>query len=150
MDGKEDKVSKKMRRPLPQLTDSNRFFWTSGEDGVLRFLSCSDCQNMIHPPMPICDKCLSRELEVVAVSGRATLAAVTINHQMWMPMIEPPYIIGLVEIEEQPDVRLTTNIVDCDESQVYIGMPVEVSFEHYEDVWLPVFRPAPQGEAARG
>ena len=140
-------MSKQPRRPLPQLTDSNRFFWTSGEDGRLRFLRCSDCANLIHPPVPICDRCQSMSQEVTTVSGRATLAAVTVNHQMWMPMIEPPYIIALVEIEEQPGVRLTTNIIDCDEGQLYIGMPLEVDFEHYEDVYLPVFRPA-AGEVA--
>ena len=135
-------MSKQFKRPLPQLTDSNRFFWTSGADGKLRFLACADCGNIIHPPVPVCDKCLSRNQEVVEVSGRATLVAVTLNHQMWMPMIEPPYVIGLVEIEEQAGVRLTTNIVECAEEDLAIGMALEVAFEHYEDVYLPVFRPA--------
>jgi uncharacterized OB-fold protein len=123
------------------LTESNRFFWTSGGDGKLRFLRCSACQNYIHPPSPVCEKCLSMEQDVVAVSGRATLAEVTVNHQMWIPTIEPPYIVGIVEIEEQASVRLTTNIVDCDEADVHIGMAVEVEFQEYEDVFLPVFRP---------
>ncbi len=144
-------MSKTMKRPLPQLTDSNRFFWTSGEDGKLRFLKCSDCDNIIHPPVPVCDKCLSRRQDVTEVSGRATLVGVTVNHQMWIPSIEPPYVIGLVEIEEQPSVRLTTNIVDCAEQDLEIGMSLEVGFEHYEDVFLPVFRPAvgaaPEGAA---
>ena len=135
-------MNKPMKRPLPQLTDSNRFFWTSGEDGKLRFLCCAECQNYVHPPSPICDKCLSRDLAVTEVSGRATLAAVTVNHQMWMPMIEPPYVVALIEIEEQPGVRLTTNIVQCDEDNLRIGMALEVLFEQYEDVYLPVFRPA--------
>lgn len=134
-------MSKPMKRPLPMLTDSNRFFWTSGADGKLRFMRCSACQNYIHPPVPVCDKCLSMEQEVAAVSGRATLAAVTVNHQMWMPNIEPPYVIGIVEIEEQDSVRLTTNIVRCEESDLKIGMALEVEFEEYEDVFLPVFRP---------
>lgn len=135
-------MTKEPRRPLPQLTDSNRFFWTSGEDGKLRFLKCDDCASLIHPPVPICGNCLSRRQSVTEVTGRATLAAVTVNHQQWMPMIEPPYVIALVEIEEQPDVRLTTNIVDCAEENLRIGMPLQVAFEHYEDVYLPVFRPA--------
>jgi len=135
-------VSKPIKRPLPLLTDSNRFFWTSGADGKLRFVRCSDCQNYIHPPVPVCDKCLSMEQEVVAVSGRATLAAVTVNHQMWIPTIEPPYVVGIVEIEEQESVRLTTNIVQCDEADLKIGMSLEVEFEQCEDVFLPVFRPA--------
>ncbi len=135
-------MSKQFKRPLPQLTDRNRFFWTAGEEGTLRFLRCSDCANLIHPPVPVCDKCLSRQQEVADVSGRATLVAVTVNEQMWMPMIEPPYVIGIVEIEEQPDVRLTTNIVQCAHEDLAIGMALEVAFEHYEDVYLPVFRPA--------
>jgi uncharacterized OB-fold protein len=76
------------------------------------------------------------------VSGRATLAAVTVNHQMWMSTMEPPYVIGIVEIEEQDSVRLTTNIVQCDEADIAIGMSLEVEFQEYEDVFLPVFRPA--------
>jgi len=131
-----------MKRPLPMLTEENRFFWTSGADGVLRFLQCSDCKNYIHPPSPVCDKCLSMKQEVVAVSGRAQLAAVTVNHQMWMPMFEPPYVIGIVEIEEQPSVRLMTNIIECEESELAIGMPLEVQFEECEDVFLPLFKPA--------
>ncbi len=134
-------MNKPMKRPLPQLNEANRFFWTSGEDGRLRFLRCDDCRNLIHPPVPICDRCLSREQSVVAVSGRATLAAFTINHQMWLPMIEPPYVIALVEIEEQAGLRLTTNIVGCADDDLVIGMPLQVAFEHYEDVYLPVFKP---------
>jgi uncharacterized OB-fold protein len=141
-------MSKPMKRPLPLLTEENRFFWTSGADGKLRFLRCSDCQNYIHPPSPVCDKCLSMEQDVVAVSGRATLAAVTVNHQMWMPMFEPPYVIGIVEIEEQPSVRLMTNIIDCEEAGLAIGMPLEVQFEECEDVFLPLFRPAGKPAAA--
>jgi uncharacterized OB-fold protein len=82
------------------------------------------------------------EQEVVAVSGRATLAAVTVNHQMWIPTIEPPYVVGIVEIEEQTSVRLTTNIVKCAEADLKIGMALEVEFEENEDVFLPMFRPA--------
>jgi len=82
------------------------------------------------------------EQEVVAVSGRATLAAVTVNHQMWIPTIEPPYVIGIVEIEEQPSVRLTTNIVQCAEADLHIGMPLKVVFEQCDDVFLPMFQPA--------
>jgi uncharacterized OB-fold protein len=139
-----------MKRPLPLLTEENRFFWTSGADGKLRFLRCSDCRNYVHPPSPVCDKCLSMQLEVVPVSGRATLVAVTVNHQMWMPMIEPPYIVGIVEIEEQDSVRLTTNIIRCDEEDVEIGMPLEVEFEECDDVFLPMFRPLSSKGSRRG
>lgn len=134
-------MSQPAKRPLPMLTDANRFFWTSGADGVLRLLRCTQCRNFIHPPVPVCDKCLSMEQEVATVSGRATLAAVTVNHQMWIPTLPPPYVIGIVEIDEQPSVRLTTNIVGCDPGDLRIGMPLQVVFEEHEDVFLPMFCP---------
>ena len=56
--------------------------------------------------------------------------------------MEPPYVVGIVEIEEQDTVRLTTNIVACDEADLAIGMSLQVEFQEYEDVFLPVFRPA--------
>jgi len=51
-------------------------------------------------------------------------------------------VIGLVAIDEQPDVRLMTNLVDCEPDDTLIGRAVEVTFEHSEDVYLPLFRPA--------
>jgi acetyl-CoA acetyltransferase len=46
-----------------------------------------------------------------------------------------------VAIAEDPRVRLTTNIIECDPDQLQLGQPVEVVFEQAEDVWLPLFRP---------
>jgi uncharacterized OB-fold protein len=39
-------------RVQPALDDENRFFWTSGEDGRLRFLRCQTCGYYLHPPLP--------------------------------------------------------------------------------------------------
>lgn len=126
-------------RVLPTLDDSNRFFWTAGEEGALKFLRC-DRGHYVHPPAPRCGYCLSAELAPAAVSGRGTLHSYTVNYQQWVPGSER-YVVGLVTIDEQDDVRLMTNIVDCPEEDLRIGMPVEVTFEHSEDVWLPLFRP---------
>jgi uncharacterized OB-fold protein len=76
------------------------------------------------------------------VSGRATVASFTINYQQWIPGSDH-YVIAWVALDEQPDVRLTTNLVDIDEDDVEIGMPVRVVFEKAgEDVYLPLFAPA--------
>src|SRR5689334_9344462 len=120
-------------RILPRIDDRNRFFWTSGADGRLRFLRCQDCGYFVHPPTPVCPKCHSKDVAPEAVSGRATVATYTINHQPWMPGLEPPFVVAIVEIEEQPDVRLTTNIVNCAPEDVRSGMPVTVLFEHHPD-----------------
>jgi len=127
-------------RLLPRLDDANRFFWTSGEDGRLRFLRCHGCAMYVHPPVPRCPYCLDGPLVPEPVSGRGVVHSYTVNHQQWIPG-SAPYIIGLVTIAEQEDVRLTTNIVDCGPEDLYVGMPVAVTFERSEDVWLPLFRP---------
>ena len=54
-----------------------------------------------------------------------------------------PYILAVVELVEQPGLKLVTNIVDCDEEAVEVGMAVEVVFhEADEGLVLPYFRPA--------
>ncbi len=128
-------------RLLPQVNEDNRFFWTSGADGKLRFQRCPACRSYIHPPAPRCPYCWAAEPVPEAVSGRATVASFTVNHQQWIPGSEP-YVIAWVTIAEAEDVRLTTNLTGIEPEQVTIGMPVEVHFEQCEDVYLPLFRPA--------
>lgn len=129
-------------RVLPKLTRRNRHFWQGGAEGELRFLRCTPCGYWIHPPQPICPVCLGKELAPAAVSGRATVLTYTLNHQPWVPAPDHPYAIAIVEIEEQPGLRLMTNIVNCPAEAVQIGMPVRVCFEAHEDVHIPVFEPA--------
>jgi uncharacterized protein len=128
-------------RLLPRLDDAHRFFWTAGADGVLRFLHCGRCHHYVHPPAPRCPYCLADDLAPRDVSGRGVVHSFTVNHQQWIPGSEP-YIIGLVTIAEQDDVRLTTNIVGCEADDMWVGMDLEVTFEQADDVWLPLFRPA--------
>ncbi|HEX2286065.1 MAG TPA: OB-fold domain-containing protein [Mycobacterium sp.] len=136
-------------RPLPQVTAANEFFWTAGADGVLRIQECKDCAALIHPPQPVCRYCRSRNMGVRDLSGRATLVGFTINHRFGFPDLPPPYVVAQVAVVEDPRVRLTTNIVECDPDQLQLGQHVEVVFEKIEDVWLPLFRPVPgQAELA--
>ncbi|MCV7091413.1 thiolase C-terminal domain-containing protein [Mycobacterium interjectum] len=128
-------------RPLPLLTLDNEFFWTSGADGTLRFQECKACESLIHPPAPVCRYCRSRDVGVRAVSGRATLAGFTVNHRFSLPGLPAPYVVAQVAIAEDPRVRLTTNIVECEADRLELGQQVEVVFEQIEDVWLPLFRP---------
>jgi uncharacterized OB-fold protein len=137
-------------RILPKLDEKNREFWTGGAAGELRFWRCQDCHEYLHPPAPICPTCLSKDMAVEAVSGKATLASYSINHQNWMPGPDLPYVVAIIEIVEQPTLRLTTNLVNCDHDAIQVGMPVRVTFERHEDpegdVYIPLFEPdAPAG-----
>ena len=137
----EAELSAVSRRNLPALNERNTFFWQAGRDGVLRFCRCHACSQYIHPPSPVCPVCRSRDVAPEAVSGRATVATFTINRQRWEPGLERPFVVAMVEMEEQEGLRLTTNIVNCPAEDVQIGMQVRVLFDHREDVWLPLFEP---------
>jgi acetyl-CoA acetyltransferase len=70
------------------------------------------------------------------------LSAFTVNHRFGFPDLPPPYVVAQVAVVEDPRVRLTTNIVECEPDELELGQTVEVTFEKIEDVWLPLFRPA--------
>jgi len=128
-------------RVQPALDDDNRFFWTAGREGVLRMARCSQCRHWIHPPAPYCSECGGRDVAPSDLGGRGTVWSYTVNHHSWDGGTEP-YVIVLVELDEQPGLRLTSNLVGCDPDQVTIGMPVRVTFEERDDIWYPLFEPA--------
>lgn len=128
--------------PVPHVNDDNRAFWTGGADGVLFIARCEDCGYWIHPPSPRCPKCLGENVEPTPVSGHGRVYSYTINERHWVPGLDVPYVIAIVALQEQADLRLMTNIVGCRPAEVAIDMPVAVEFqERGEEVFIPVFGP---------
>ena len=136
-------MSEKPFRVLPRVTKSNEHFWRGGAEGKLQFKRCHACETWIHPPSPVCPACYGKDVAVAAASGLATVVTFTLNHQPWVPSPDHPYAIAIVELDEQPGLRLMTNIVGCAAEDVSIGMRVRVAFEEHGDgdVWIPVFEP---------
>ncbi|MFC9875500.1 thiolase C-terminal domain-containing protein [Nocardia salmonicida] len=135
-------MSEASGRPLPLVTAENEFFWTAGADGRLRIQECGSCAALIHPPQPVCRYCHGHTLGVRDVSGFATLIGFTVNQRFSVPGLTAPYVVAQVAVEEDPRVRLTTNVVGCDPADLVLGMRMEVVFEQDADVWLPLFRPS--------
>jgi uncharacterized OB-fold protein len=119
----------------------NEHFWRGGADGRLHLTRCDDCGHWLHPPLPICPRCRSRSISVDTVSGRGSIDSFTVNWHEWHPSMPPPYIIGLVALDEQVGLRITSNIVGCATDEVAIGMRVRVEFEARDGLWYPQFRP---------
>ena len=128
-----------MSLPIPQINDENGAFWTGGAEGELRIARCGNCGYYLHPPTPRCPQCWSDDVAPSAVSGRGTVYTYTINRQAWVPGLEVPFVIAIVELDEQPGLRLMTNIVNCAPGEVEIGMPVEVAFVERGEAFIPVF-----------
>ena len=130
--------------PMPDPDDMTRFFWDGVNAGRLMILRCKPCGHYIHLPRPVCNRCLSTELEPAQVSGRATLYAWTIPMApLDRYFAENRVTYAVVELVEEPGLRLVTNIVDCPEERLRVDMPVEVTFrEVAPGCVLPLFKPA--------
>jgi uncharacterized OB-fold protein len=126
-------------RALPRLDRDNRFFWTAGARGELKFLRCADCAAFVHPPHPVCRHCLSENVAPETVAGTGVVDTFTINHQQWRAGLEVPYVIARVAIDGASGVYLTTNIVGCPVDAVQTGDRVRVVFEQHGEVFLPLF-----------
>ena len=80
----------------------------------------------------------------MALSGRGTLYTYIIVHQPVLAQWREsgPYNIIQVALEEAPEIRMTSNAVEVDNSQLKVGMPLEVVFDDVtaEDT-IPRWRP---------
>jgi uncharacterized OB-fold protein len=129
------------KAPLPALDPGNTPFWTGGESGQLLICRCGSCRRWLHPPVPVCRHCLGTDVTPEPSSGRGEVLTYTINHQPWLPSLPPPYVIAVIGLDDDPELRLTTRLVDISPEDVSIGMRVSVCFEQAADVWLPLFGP---------
>jgi len=137
--------------PLPALEPESEAYWTACREGRLEMTRCRACRWFVHPSRPVCSRCRSRDVAPQTLSGLGTVITYTVNHQRWMPGLEVPYVIAIVELVEQQNLRLTTNIVGCPPEAVRVGMPVKVRFRRVSDeISLPIFEPddAPRPDVA--
>lgn len=136
------------KRQLPLLDAETGFFWTGGKEGRLLIQRCPACGTYQHPPLPRCRACHGEDVAPVAVSGRGRVVTYTVNHESWLPGLKVPFVYAAVELEEQAQLYVFTNISGPVEA-VRTGLPVAVRFEPIEDVWLPLFDPLPGADDDR-
>ncbi len=137
--------------PLPDvgaLPDYERGFWEGTAEGELRIQRCSDCQVFRHPPVPMCPHCHSLGYEWAPTTGRGRvysfLIAWTPVHRALREREQTPYNICLVELEDQPQLRVISNVLHVPPEDIRVDMPVEVTFMPAADdpgVVLPMFVP---------
>jgi hypothetical protein len=112
----------------------------------LRMNRCADCGHWHHPARPMCPACWSWNVVATPVSGRGTVHLLMRLHQgPPLPGIDyrvTPYPVVTVELVEQPALRFTSTVVNCDPAEVHIGMPVTLTWIERDGAPFPVFEPA--------
>ena len=132
------------RRPRPAINGDNRFFWDGVARSELLIQRCTTCDQLRHPPRPMCPLCRSLEWDTVRASGLGSLHSYVITHHPRVPWLPEPNIVALVDLVE--GTRLVSNLIGIDPAAVRVGMPLELCFERVDDeLILPQFRPAAGG-----
>lgn len=129
------------RTAVPPLivTQDNSFFFEAAKEGRLEIQRCADCRTLRHPPGPSCPACRSFAWDTVVASGRCTLHSWTVVHHPQDPAFSYPLAVGLVDLEE--GTRLVADIAGIEESDLEMGMALEVGFtEHAHGAVLPQLR----------
>ena len=132
-------------RPLPLPDEISGFFWDGAREGRLLVQRCGACSKLQYPPDVVCVHCQSLDLAPAEVSGRGQVWSYTVVDRVFHAGFADsvPYVVALIELDDQPGLRLLTNVVDASPGQLRVGLPVEVVFEDRGEIVLPQFRPAP-------
>ncbi len=131
------------RRPLPQPDDVTRFHWDAAATHRLVLQRCRACGKLQYPPEVCCIHCQADDFEQAEATGRGVIYSYSIvDRPLHAGFVDAlPYVVALVELDDQPGLRMLTNLVDVPAGTVLAcGMPVEVVFEDRGGVTLPQFR----------
>jgi uncharacterized OB-fold protein len=133
--------SAKTARALPHRTAENSRLWDSCTEHAMELQRCAACERFWYYPSPICPHCSSLEYSWQPIAGTGVVHSFTWVHRP-APGFEDlvPYAYALVELAEGPIVA--TNIVNVDERELAIDLPVQIHYlDVTDDVTLPLFEP---------
>ena len=126
----------------PVVTAESAPFWEAAARGELLVERCSACGHYVFPPRGVCAKCGGRQLTYVPVEGTGRIYSFTVNYNSWMPGMEVPYVLALVEFPEYPGFRVLGRLRGFDPDVVAIGTEVGIGFEPGpNELSIPSFLP---------
>jgi len=131
---------------LPLETPETAGYFDGVRAGELRVQACRACGRLRHPPCLRCPWCHSPDREWRAVSGRGRIWSFVVPHPPLLPGFTElaPYNVIVVELDEDPTIRLTGNLVtvagggpdEIDPATIRVGEAVRAVFHVVEDVGL--------------
>jgi uncharacterized OB-fold protein len=116
-------------------------FWEGARKGKLMLQFCLASGRFQWFPRPVSVFTARKTWEWREASGRGSLYSWTTTRSPW-PGNEArvPYICAYVDLDE--GVRFLCNLVECDETQLTIGMRMTVSWDRLTDeILFPDFKP---------
>ena len=129
--------------PVPVADPLTEPFWAAAREHRLVIQRCTACGTFRHLPSELCARCQSPDHEWVESAGRGSVFTFTIVghpvHEATTPAV--PYAVVIVELDDCGGVLVPSNVIDCDPSEITIGMTLEVAWDDVNDtVAIPRFR----------
>ncbi|EKF21146.1 hypothetical protein C731_4849 [Mycolicibacterium hassiacum DSM 44199] len=98
---------------------------------------CDDTGRWIHPPLER-SRFTGGPVHFEEVSGNGSIFSFIVVRQALVPGRTPPYVIGLVELDEQPGLRINA-VIDADPAAVRIGARVRLRIAELGGFRIPEF-----------
>jgi uncharacterized OB-fold protein len=129
--------------PVPVIDDHDtKGFFAAAQRGAIAVLRCAACEAVVHLPLPRCPRCSSLSLDWHDVRPTGRIHSFTRVVHPTHPAFEVPYTVVLIELDDEPTVRLLGHLPGTPEVQ--IGQNVEATFDDVRgEVVVPQWRPAP-------
>lgn len=109
--------------------------------GEFRIQRCGSCSAWVFFPRSICPSCGGTDLPFEVPQGTGTVYSVTVVNRK--PERGGPYNVALVELTE--GVRLMSDVVGCEPTEVTIGQRVTAVVEEIDGAPAVRFRVAEKG-----
>lgn len=129
--------------PQPRPDLDSEPFWQATAQGRLELCRCQDCGLWHQPPQDRCRHCHGTT-GFEEVSGNGTVSSFIVVRHAAVPgyLDELPYVVALVELDEQAGLRLPGRIVGADPDSVKVAARVRAEIVPLRggDYRVPVFR----------
>ncbi len=127
--------------PIPEY--GTEPYWQACNAERLVMQRCTACHKFRWHPAPLCVHCAHDAYDWAPLSGRGRVHTWTvITHPVHPAAVAlVPYVVVEVELAEQANLRMLSNLIDCDPQAIQFGAAVTLAFtQHPNGQKLPVFR----------
>jgi uncharacterized OB-fold protein len=129
-----------MNTVMPFAHPDVEYFWKGVASDQLVLRRCVECRIVQNPPQttPMCGGCHGVDFEELVASGRGTVYTWIVSVHPTDPAGGRGRIAAVISLDE--GVRLVSNVIGADMSEMRNDAPVEVCFTEVNGVKLPQFR----------
>ena len=120
--------------PVPLPEPATAGFWEGCAAHELRIQKCADCATHRHVPAPICRMCQSFAYGWDVSKGTGRIFSFIVVHHSVHTATDAivPYNVSVIELDDCGGVLVTSNVVDCSNDDLYVGMPVRLVWEQVD------------------